>query len=374
MLVVGGGITGTATAYYLARQGADVVLVERGDLNEQASGRNAGGLHAQVPHAMISQFGESWADGFRPALSLLLDSIGLWQRLADELDADLEVATNGGLLIAENDEQLRVLERKVAIERRFGIPSEILSGADLHRTAPYVSDRMVGAELCPLEGKANPLLAVPAFARAAAAKGAVILSHTEVLGIERAGAGFRVDTSAGTIRCERLLLCANGGIAHLASMLGVSIPIGDEPMQMSVTEPITPLVKHLVAFVGELLSLKQARAGSLLIGGGWPARFHPITGRLQVDPDSLRANLRVAVKVAPVVRHAKVIRTWAGFGNGTPDYGPVIGEIEEVPGLIVGMFPHYGFTAGPLIGRLIAALALGNPPERDLRPFAPERF
>ena len=104
--------------------------------------------------------------------------------------ADLEAAILGGILVAETEQQLRDVERKVAIEREQGLDVELLDAADLQRIAPYVSDAMVGGELCRSEGKANPLLAGPALARAAERHGARILPHTEVLGLEQVNGGF----------------------------------------------------------------------------------------------------------------------------------------------------------------------------------------
>ncbi|MDX6567153.1 MAG: hypothetical protein QOE10_2815, partial [Gaiellales bacterium] len=154
--------------------------------------------------------------------------------------------------------------------------------------------------------------------------------------------------------------------------LGVELPVVGYPIQASVTEPVAPLVTHLLYFAGDMLTLKQARAGSLLIGGGWPARLAP-DGSPVVDPDSLRANLALAEAVVPALSEARLLRTWAGFVNGVEDWLPIIGEIDRVPGLYVGVFPYMGFTAGPLLGRVLADLVLGRS-EHDLAPFSPGRF
>jgi sarcosine oxidase, subunit beta len=103
VLVVGGGITGAATALRLAQAGADVVLVERHDLNTQGSGYNAGSLHAQIQHEPFLHKGEAWARAYAPATAFLLESTRLWQTLGDELEADLEVAILGGILVAETE-------------------------------------------------------------------------------------------------------------------------------------------------------------------------------------------------------------------------------------------------------------------------------
>lgn len=364
VVVIGGGVTGCAAAYELAKAGAAVTLVERYDLNTQASGRNAGGLHGQIQHDPFVELGEGWARAFGPTLALMRAAIERWRGLGDELGADLEVNVSGGLIVAATGAQLRDLERKAAIERQFGNEVELLGRAELSRVAPYVSERMAGGLLCELEGKANPLLAAPALAKAALDRGARILLQTDVLAVEP---GFTVATTAGPIRCGRIVDCRG---VDVGSLSGIELPAERWPIQVSVTEAVPPLVSHLVYFAGEKLTLKQAKVGSLLIGGGWPSR--EVDGRLAVDVASLAPNLRLAVEVVPRVAGASLLRTWAGVCPGIADQRPVIGEL--VPGWFVAMFPFLGFTGGPLLGQIAARLAIGDDPGLDLAPFDPHRF
>jgi glycine/D-amino acid oxidase-like deaminating enzyme len=372
VVVIGGGVTGCAAAYFLAAAGADVTLVERHDLNTQASGRNAGGLHGQIQHEPFVELGDAWAREFAPALELMRDSIRLWQRLEQELAADLEVNVCGGLIVAANEAQLRDLERKAAIERAAGSELELLDREGLRRVAPYVSDRMAGGLLCPLEGKANPLLATPALAQAAVSHGARLLPRTEVRAIETTDRGFRVETSAGAIECDRIADCGGVDAGRVAGLVGAPLPVEAHPIQVAVTEATPPLVQHLVYFAGGRLTLKQARHGSLLIGGGWPARVDEERGRLAVELTGLGENVRQAIEVVPEMSGASLLRTWAGICPGLPDQRPVIGEL--VPGFVVSMFPFLGFTCGPIMGELAATLVLGGDPGRDLTPFALSRL
>ena len=374
VLIIGGGVTGSAAAYYAAKAGLDVALLDRHDLNTAASGRNAGSLHAQIQHEPFILNGEEWARAFAPTIALLTDSIAIWRGLSEELGVDLEVSIRGGLMVAETEAQMRDLARKAAIERAHGLEVELLSPAQLRRAAPYVSDQMAGAELCPTEGKANPLLAAPALARAAIRYGARVHQRHNVRRIDRTSGGFRVDTAERRFDCSRLVLCGGAETSSLANLLGVHLPVDGHAIQTCVTERVAPLIEHLVYFTGAKLTLKQAKSGALLIGGGWPAQVDRETGRARTDTASLRENLRVAQTVVPKVGQARVVRAWTGVVNGTPDHRPVIGELEQVPGLIVGTFPYMGFTAGPIMGRLLVGLARGDDPGLDLRPFSPQRF
>lgn len=125
VLVVGGGITGTAAAYYLSRECPSVVLVEERDLNTQASGRNAGSLHGQLQFEPYRTRGREWATAFVPALRFLADSIAVWQGLGAELGEDLEVSVQGGLLVADTEEQADLVTRKVELENAAGFPTEM---------------------------------------------------------------------------------------------------------------------------------------------------------------------------------------------------------------------------------------------------------
>ncbi len=374
VLVIGGGVTGCATAYELARRGARPALLERSDLNTEASGRNSGSLHGQIQHEPFVELGEGWAREFIPGLLMLRRALARWGGLSEELGTDLEVATRGGLLVADSEEQMADISRKVAIEREFGVESRLLDREEILGLAPYLGDGVVGGELCPSEGKANPLLAAPAFARLARALGADIRPATEVLGLEREGGGFVARTSGGAFAAERVVICAGVQTAALLEPLGVRLPIGGSPVQASITEPLEPMIGHLVYYAGEKLTVKQTASGGVLIGGGWPAVPASAGRPPRVSVESLRENLRVARRVIPSLGDARIYRTWAGVGNSTPDHLPVIGEIEAVPGLFVGTFPYMGFTAAPEMATALADLATGAAPGHDLAPFSPARF
>lgn len=371
--VIGGGVTGCAAAHFLSQEGASVALIERYDLNTEASGRNAGGLHGQIQYPPFVGLGEAWAKSFRPALTLMRESLRLWSTLEAELGTDLEVKIGGGVLIAENTEQLRLIHRKATLERAFGSEVHVLSRQELFDLAPYVSDRMVGGMFCELEGKANPLLAGPAFARSARRRGADILLRTPVRAIERIMHGFRLITETGEVRARRVIDCGGAGAGRISELVGVPLPIQDQPIQVTVTEPVAPLIQHLLYFAGKPLTLKQSKTGTLLIGGGWPSR-RDSGGRLMVDVGSLRGNLSVAISVVPSIASAQIIRTWPGICPGLPDQLPILGELQSVPGFYVAMFPDLGFTCGPILGKIVSDLALGRRPDVDISNFSPNRL
>jgi glycine/D-amino acid oxidase-like deaminating enzyme len=374
VIVIGGGLAGCATAYYLAADGVDVTLIERFDLNTLASGSNAGSLHAQIPHDPFTRYGEGWAANYAPTVSLLARSIEMWRTLSDELGADLEVKLRGGLLVARTSTDMRAIERKARYEREQGLEIRLFDRADIQREASYVSDEMIGGAFCPGEGKANPFAVTPAFARAAQSRGARIERRTEVLGIERTNAGYEVATNKGVFSARRLVNAAGSDAGRIAAMLGIDLgDVQGFPIQVSATEKVGPLIPHLLYCASDKLTLKQNQAGSLLIGGGWEAEIGPY-GTPIANPESLRRNMAVVLSVVPALHDIRVIRTWAAIVNGTDDWKPILGEIRKSPGFFVNFFPWMGFTAGPIAARIVANLVQSRaaPFDIDLAPFLPK--
>lgn len=369
-MIIGGGLAGCATAYYLTREGVQVTLVERSDLNMQASGANAGGFHAQIPHLTFMEEGDAWARNFAPVVEMLLAGIRLWGTLEKELDSDLEYYIGGGLLIADQDAQMRDIERRMEIEHSVGLEIHALTRDELQSIAPYASRKMVGGCYCPAEGKANPLKATRAFAKRAVEKGALILRNTEVTGLEQNGQGFLVRTSGGDIQASRVVNCAGADAGRIAAMLNMDVAIQGFPIQVSVTAAAEPFIKHLVYAAGLRLTLKQAANGTLLIGGGWPARINAVTGLPVVDLDSLLGNLRVAKQVVPAIGEAQLVRSWAATVNGTADWKPIIGEAPKHKGFFFNLFPWTGFTAGPISALVTSELVMGRTPSIDIKRYS----
>ncbi|WP_237216943.1 NAD(P)/FAD-dependent oxidoreductase [Falsiroseomonas oryziterrae] len=374
-VVIGGGLAGCAVAYHLARDGgADVLLLERGELNAAASGNNSGSFHAQIPVEPFLNQGEGWARRFAPTLHLMMAGIARWMELPAELAApELEVTAKGGLMVARRPAELAMLRRKSAIERQQGLEVRLLDRGELLALAPYLAPDSIGGTYCPIEGKANPLMAAFAFARAAQRHGARILGRTRTIGMTRDGDAWLVATDAGVVRARRVVNCAGAAAGEVASWLGLDLAVEAHPIQVTVTERVAPLVPHLVYSAADRLSLKQTAQGSVIIGGGWPARLHPVTGLPVVSEESLIPNLRLAIAAVPAVARMRVVRSWAAIVNGTQDWRPILGELPGAAGVFLCFFPWMGFTAGPHVARVIAELALGRrrADDPEIAGFAP---
>jgi sarcosine oxidase, subunit beta len=369
ILIVGGGLAGCAAAYFLAREGMDVLLVEQHDLNTLASGSNSGSLHAQIPYEPFVAEGESFARVFQPVVPLLLQSIELWKELERELAADFEINTSGGLLVAGDERQMAAVRAKVKFEREAGLPIEVVSKEELLKLAPYLSGKAVGGSYCTAEGKANPLKAGPALAQGAVKSGARILRNTRLLHLSSTAHGFAASTTAGAVAARRVLNCAGAEAGHIGRMVGLELDIKGFSIQVNITEPVEPLVKHLVYSAGDRLTLKQTRHGGVVIGGGWAARINSETGRPEVEPASIPPNLRAATALVPALEGVQLLRTWPAIVNGTADWRPIFGEAPRIPGFFTCIFPWMGFTAGPMSARLVVDQMLGRPAPAKFAQF-----
>ena len=372
VIVIGAGIIGACAAYYLARDGLDVVVVERGQPNGEASGSNAGSLHVQL---LSYDFGEHAAAGGKPAaeaLPLHRDSAKLWPGLARDLGRDLEIKITGGLMVAEDSERFELLKRKTDLERSYGIPVETISAGELRDLAPAVSERMVGAAWCPEEGKINPMLATPAVLDGALTAGARLHKETEVQDIEHRSGGFLVRTTRGEFRAGKVLNACGGWSSQVAKMVGLRLPTRANPIQLIVTEPAPPLIDQMLAHADRHLTLKQVANGNFIIGGGWRAGLDADTHRPRVLRDSFEGNLWVANRVVPALRSVHVIRSWAAL-NVAIDGAPIMGEAPGVPEFYNAVTVN-GVTLGPLIGRLTAEMMRTGRAGPELASFSLARF
>ena len=372
VLVVGGGIVGCSLAYWLAQEGIEVVVIDRFDLNTQASGANAGSLHAQLQSSRARQTDPKMVESNNHVVKLGTPAIRLWQQLAKTLDTDIEVVVEGGLMIAENDDDRKMIEAKVKRENALGLEAEIISGNALRTIAPYLSDQALVAEFCPIEGRVNPIVATPAIVRAAQRHGARFFRHTELLSLEKLSDGYEAKTVRGSIRCKRLVNAAGPGGGKVAAMAGINVPVAGDFLHMNVTEAVEHFVPHLVQHARRKLTLKQASNGNFLLGGGWPAGPDPKTGLPSVNRASLEQNLWMSIQVVPALRNTRLIRTWAGINislDGMPLLGPVPGHPNFHFALVVT-----GYTLGPFCAQLVAAKLMGRAPVMDISPYSVERF
>lgn len=371
-LVIGGGVAGSCLAYWLAGEGIDVMVVERDDVNLQASGANAGSLHVQLLSFDFSL--DASVPGNRAADTLPLGppSIALWQQIQRDTGEDLEMKICGGLMLAETARDVEFLKGKIALENDRGIGAELIGTNELRELEPAISDWAIAAEWCPGEGKINPLRGTYAVSARAKALGARFRRGSDVQAIDRAGTGYRVLTSRGEIRCKRIVNCAGPWAADIAAKVGVRLPVRGAPLQMIVTEPTAPTLTRLVAHAARHLTLKQMGSGAFMIGGGWTAGLDEQQKLSRTLRSSVEGNLWVASRAVPALAHLHAIRIWAGM-NVNIDRAPILGEVPGLPGFY-NCVSSNGYTLAPILSRLTAEMLAGRPPSLPVEPYSIRRF
>lgn len=369
VVVIGGGIVGLCVSGLLASEGVGVVCLDAG--RPGGSTANAGSLHVQMQSRLMQLFPERLPD-YLKTLPIYPRAVDAWKAMADELDEDIDLSINGGLMVAENAAQFAELRSKVEKEKRLGIESELLDKNELGALAPYLDDTLYGAALCHQEGKLNPLTANRAVRRQAVSRGAEIRSNTAVESIARRDAHLAVKTARTTYRCGRVVVAAGAGTGVLTAALGCEVPVVAEPLHMNITEPTSPLVNHLLQHAELPVTLKQFKNGQIVIGGGWPAELRGDAGLPAVALGSLQGNLRLAARLVPSLNSLRVMRSWAGI-NPTVDLLSVIGELPTCPGVHVAVPGDAGYTLGPYCARLVVDSMQGRGTDFPLTEFAPGR-
>ncbi len=386
VLIIGGGLIGCAAAWHLASAGTQVLLLDRGDLNAGASGQNAGSLHFQIERRFL-EHGDAMADQAARTVALSRLAMAEWQDLPVALNDDrLDVAMAGGLMVAQTDDDLRLLERKAALEERWGLPSRLIGGDEARAMAPYLASDVKAASFLAAEGHANPRLVTRAFADAALRVGARLAPHSALTALTQRPGGWRavLHRRDGDIEVEAkaVLIAAGAWTMAIGALAGVHLPAFPIGLQMNVTERVPAFLPHLVQHVGRRLSMKQAHDGNVLIGGGWPARLargdagFDLSRAPTMLAESLSGNLAVASATVPAVGRLNLLRTWTGIVAITADQLPLAGPIPGRPGLFV-IAGGSGFTLGPTLARAVSSQILGRPPGEEaaaMEMVAPARF
>ncbi|MBB5686865.1 NAD(P)/FAD-dependent oxidoreductase [Sphingobium boeckii] len=383
VLIIGGGLIGCATALHLARAGASVRLVEAGDINAGASGQNAGSLHFQMERRFLEN-GAALADQAARIIALNRLAIDEWRGLEVDLGVDLHVSQKGGLMVAETPEQVALLEAKSRREISGGLATQLLDGDAARALCPALGPDVLAASYLADEGHADPRALTPAFAHAAAEAGAVISTRQHVLSItRRSPGGFDVAAKKGdemeTLQADQIFVAAGAWTPAVCALANLHIPLFPVALLMNATERTGPILPQLIQHVGRRLSMKQAYAGNVIIGGGWPSRLaqrpdggFDLNARASIIPLSRSGNLRAAIDIVPQIGALNLIRSWTGVTTISADQLPIAGAVSRVPGFYVAAGGS-AFTLGPTFARLIARV-MGGERVEALDVLSPDRF
>jgi len=356
IVIVGGGVTGLSTAFWLTRDGQDVTVVEKGIVGWEASGRNGGGCtHPYSP--LFREEQRLW-----PMMDALLGHPTEWRPWR------VKVALDAG--------QLERLWKSTRIATDQGFAADALDAAQLRELVPWVSPDAMGGILWRYGGHANPQRTSQAYAWAIERQGGRILQHTLVTGIRvRGGRAVAVETSAGEIGCDAVVLAAGPHSARLGERFGLRVPVAPARAEMIVTEPLPPIPHGGVD--GNGLYGRQTLRGNLAYGGG-PHEWLDLDGDatpLPVNTPVLASLARRLHEMFPGAAHVRVIRSWGGIIENTPDGRPILDRLEDPSNLVVATMSSVGFGLSPASGRALAQLVTqGHCDFADLSQLRLARF
>ena len=366
VVIVGGGVHGLATAYYLARNHGitDVAVLDKGYLGGGGSGRNTAILRSNY----LTPEGVRFYDR----------SLDLYAGLAADLNYNVMFSRRGHLTLAHSDASLRTMRWRAEVNKLSGVDSEVVGADDVKRLVPHldISDQtrhpILGALYHPPGGIVRHDAVVWGYARAADRLGVHLHQDTEVTGIEvSAGRVTGVRTTRGDVATPLVINATAGWSSVVASMAGVRLPVQTFPLQAAVTEPVKPFLRTVVVSGTLHVYVSQTARGELVFGASVdPFASYSTRGSL----DFVEGLAGHVLQLMPSLAKLRVLRQWAGLCDMTPDFAPIMGH-TEVEGFLVDVgWGTYGFKAGPVAGEAMAAcVATGQPPDL-IAPFGLERF
>jgi sarcosine oxidase subunit beta len=365
-VIIGGGVHGLATAYYLAAHHdfRSIAVLDRSYIGSGGSGRNTAIIRANY----LTPEGSSFYD----------HSLNLYQNLAAELNFNLMVEARGHMTLAHSDSSLRTMRWRAEVNKLQGIDSEVIGPDEVHELAPAIDVTaearypILGALWHPPGGIVRHDAVVWGYARAAAALGVHIHQGTEVQGIDvRGGRVAGVRTNRGSVNTPVVINCTAGWTSLIARMAGIELPIHTFPLQAAVTEPVSFFLRPVVVSGSLHVYVSQTARGELVFGSAVdPYPSYSTRGSLEFL-EGLAAHV---LQLMPALPHLRVLRQWAGLCDMTPDYSPIIGPTSVEGFYVNGGWGTYGFKAGPAAAEAVAEMvATGRFPER-IAAFHPDRF
>ena len=348
VVIVGGGGHGLATAYYLAKNHGrkNVAVIERSYIGSGNVGRNTTLVRSNYQMPGNTEFFEF--------------SLQLWEGLSHELNYNVMLSQRGQIVLAHGPVQLDVLARKGNTMRLNGIDAELLDRGQVQRLIPYCDFSpesrwpIYGGLLQRRAGTARHDAVAWGYARGASDLGVDIIENCEVTGFLRDGAAVTgVETSRGRILAGRTGIAVAGHSSHVAAMAGLKLPVESHILQAFVSEPIKPLVDHVISYGAELFYISQSDKGGLVFGGHIDG-FNTYTQRGQLP--KVQTVMECLVALIPAASRLRLLRHWGGIQDMTPDGSPFICA-TPLPNLYLnGGWCYQGFKATPASGWTYAHL------------------
>lgn len=365
IIIIGSGIIGNSAAYYLAKKGCSVIVLEQSShIGNGGSSRNGGGVR------------QSGRD--KRELPLAMYAVrNLWPSLSEELGMDIEYYQQGNLRLGKTEAHLHILAGLTERATALGLDVQMIGREEARSINPYLSGEVIGASWCPTDGHANPMLATLAYYRRARQLGVPFITGEEALEIRKIqGRARQVITTAGTVyEGDVIILAAGYDSRRLAATVGIDVPMRRALLEVLITEAQPFMFYQMLGTAAADFYGHQTTHGSFVFGG--TSGFEDVAREEAPLTNSLTASCicRGIMNYFPCLEDARIIRTWAGWIDVCVDHVPVISPVPEVPGLLLACaFSGHGFGIAPTVGTLLSQLAIGEQPVLDIKDFRYDRF
>lgn len=365
VIIIGGGVIGCATAYYLAKEGTSVIVLEGSDhIGNGGSSRNGGGVRQsgrdprELPLAMY---------GIRT----------LWPHLSEELETDCEYHQDGNLRLGKTEKHREILEGLADRARACGLDVRMIDGDEVRRINPHLSHEVTVASWCPTDGHANPLTTTLGFYKMARRLGARFITGEPVTELRTVKGKIRkVITPNNVYEGEQVLVAAGLHSREILGTVGIDVPMDGSLLEALVTEAEAPMFDQMLGTADADFYGHQTKHGSFVFGGSSGLEsFYKDNGTPVTSSRTAPCICRGIMKYFPELADAKIVRTWAGWSDRSADGVPVLGAVDEIPGLYAACaFTGHGFGISPAVGDQLAKLIRTGSTDVDLSPLRYDRF
>ena len=382
VIVIGGGIIGLSCGYYLTKQGKRVAILEAGGFADGASGACDDMILFQSKKPGIN-------------LELAFESLELYRSLVSELEDSLGFATYGGMVLIQNQQELRVMEEFVRQQQSYGLDVEILSRSDMRKRQPFLSERFIASTYSPMDSQAYPFSVMHRLARKGRELGMQVFYGSKVNALDRDGNGdYSVHTTSGHVHQAPVVVNAAGAWAgHVADLVGATVPMEPRRGQLVITEKVPAVgetnlwtAKYLVSKLkpgteiavteeesrlGLGFAFTRTEGDSYLVG----STRESVGYDKRTTMEGIRAIVNQAVSILPVLGEVNFIRAIAGLRPATPDGKMVLGEHAGLPGFFTAAgHEGDGISLAPITGRLLAQMVCEGVVQDRLKELSPDRF
>ena len=380
VVVIGSGVVGASVAYFNAKAGAKVILIDKGDMAEGTSSKSDGNILIcdKMP-------------GFD--VQLAKASQDMFPQLSKELDFDIQWHQRGSLYIVEDEEQYEIASKFCKDMVALGMPMRMMDKYEIHQDEPYLAEDLYGGLETACDGSVYPIGLCYGFALGAKRMGAELMLHSPVTGIDRDGNGFIVHSEKGDVAAKNVVDCAGIWSPVVGKMVGLDVPIQARQGQILVSEQTFKVARRKVHEFGYMLTKfgsgdYKRKVSERVERNGVAFVFEPTASNnfligssrsfvgedISCDIEVMQALAERAIRFFPVIRDIKVIRGYSGLRPFTPDHLPIISD-TPVPGFYIAA-GHEGDGIGlsPITGRCIADMISGKKPFMDLSPVSYQRF